>query len=61
MLKAKAAVAATSMSEMAVLRFITGIGLGGVFPTTISLLSESAPRRFRASCFRVDAQHPLRS
>jgi AAHS family 4-hydroxybenzoate transporter-like MFS transporter len=43
------AVFATSLDEMAVLRFITGIGLGGVFPTAIALLNETAPRKFRAS------------
>ena len=31
------------------LRFVTGLGVGGVVPTTIALLTETAPRRFRAS------------
>jgi AAHS family 4-hydroxybenzoate transporter-like MFS transporter len=40
---------ATSLDQILYLRFIVGIGLGGVMPTTLALLAESAPRNFRAS------------
>jgi MFS transporter, AAHS family, 4-hydroxybenzoate transporter len=38
---------ATSLEQMLVLRFITGIGIGGLMPNTIALNSELAPRRWR--------------
>ena len=40
---------ATSIHELVYLRFLAGIGLGGVMPTTLALLAETAPKRFRAS------------
>jgi len=43
-----ASVIATSFQQMIVLRFIAGIGVAGVMPTTVAYISEFAPRRFRA-------------
>ena len=40
---------ATSLDQILYLRFLVGIGLGGVMPTTLALLAESAPKRYRAS------------
>jgi MFS transporter, AAHS family, 4-hydroxybenzoate transporter len=40
---------ATSVTYLAALRFVTGIGLGGALPTAISLTSEYAPARLRAT------------
>ncbi|MBL8630405.1 MAG: MFS transporter [Rhodospirillaceae bacterium] len=40
---------ATSLQELMVLRFFTGIGLGGALPNIIALASEYAPRQRRAS------------
>ena len=40
---------ANSLDEILYLRFLVGIGLGGVMPTTLALLAESAPKRYRAS------------
>lgn len=40
---------ASSIDQLVYLRFLTGIGLGGVMPTTLALLAETAPKRFRAS------------
>lgn len=48
-LPAFAAMFVTSLDQLPILRFITGLGLGGVFPTTIALLNETAPKKFRAS------------
>jgi AAHS family 4-hydroxybenzoate transporter-like MFS transporter len=39
---------ATSLEQMTVLRFLTGIGIGGLMPNTIALNSELSPRRWRA-------------
>jgi len=36
---------ATSLDELVVLRFLTGLGLGGAMPNAVSLASEYAPRR----------------
>ena len=44
-----AIVYADSIEEIRILRFLAGIGLGGVMPTTLSLLAESAPKKYRAS------------
>jgi len=44
-----AAVTATSFDEMIVLRFIAGMGLAGIMPITVALVSEFAPRKNRAS------------
>jgi len=37
-----------NLLQMEVLRFITGIGLGGLMPNTIALTSELSPKRWRA-------------
>ena len=37
--------AAGSLTELIVLRFLTGIGIGGMLPNTIALNAEYAPRR----------------
>jgi AAHS family 4-hydroxybenzoate transporter-like MFS transporter len=39
--------AATSLQQFVVLRFLTGIGLGGVIPNVIALTAEMAPKRLR--------------
>lgn len=38
---------ATSLNQFAVLRFLTGIGLGGMIPNVLALAAEVAPRRLR--------------
>lgn len=40
---------ANSLASMMALRFIAGIGIGGVLPITVALNTEFAPRRIRAS------------
>ena len=40
---------ANSLGSMMALRFIAGIGIGGVLPITVALNAEFAPRRIRAS------------
>lgn len=44
-----AVVAAENVSQITWLRFITGIGMGGIMPNAIALNSEMAPRRLRAT------------
>jgi len=44
-----AMVLATSLEQMFVLRFVAGIGIGGLMPNTVSLTSELSPKRFRAT------------
>lgn len=44
-----ALVATTSLHQLIVLRFFTGIGIGGLMPNTIALNTELAPRRLRAT------------
>jgi len=44
-----ACVWATSLQELVALRFLTGIGLGGLLPNTIALIAEYAPKRWRAT------------
>lgn len=39
---------ADSLMELGILRFITGVGLGGVLPNVIALTAEVTPRRWRA-------------
>ncbi|MFC1840012.1 MFS transporter [Thermodesulfobacteriota bacterium] len=39
---------ATSFNELLVLRFLTGLGLGGALPNVVSLSSEYAPKRLMA-------------
>jgi MFS transporter, AAHS family, 4-hydroxybenzoate transporter len=48
-----ATVLATSITQIAVLRFIAGIGIGGFMPNIIALVGEFAPRRFRATLIIV--------
>ncbi len=38
---------ADTVGELAVLRFLTGLGLGGAMPNVVSLASEYAPRRLQ--------------
>ncbi len=38
---------ASSVSDLVILRFVTGLGLGGVLPNTIALTGEYAPQRRR--------------
>ena len=40
---------ATSLEELTVFRFLAGIGIGGVVPNTIALLTETAPKRYRVT------------
>ncbi len=40
---------ATSLEQVALYRFLTGLGIGGVVPNVIALLSETAPKRYRIS------------
>jgi AAHS family 4-hydroxybenzoate transporter-like MFS transporter len=39
---------ATTIHQLEVLRFLTGIGIGGLMPNTIALNAELAPRQWRA-------------
>ena len=39
--------AASSIFTFVVLRFLTGIGLGGVIPNVVALVSEMSPKRYR--------------
>lgn len=43
-----ASVYATSLDQLLVLRFLSGLGMGGLLPNTIALNTEYAPRRVRA-------------
>jgi AAHS family 4-hydroxybenzoate transporter-like MFS transporter len=40
---------ATSVAELLVLRFISGIGLGGIMPNATALIGEYSPRRLRVT------------
>ena len=40
---------ATSLHQLMVLRFVVGLGLGGVIPNVIALNAEFAPKRLRAA------------
>jgi AAHS family 4-hydroxybenzoate transporter-like MFS transporter len=44
-----ATVWATDLDQVVVLRFLSGIGIGGLMPNTIALNSELAPKRLRAA------------
>ena len=44
-----AAVKAGSVSDLVILRFLAGIGIGGLLPNTIALNAEFAPKRLRAT------------
>ncbi|MFB5191395.1 MFS transporter [Alicyclobacillus fastidiosus] len=46
-------VVAGNLSELVVLRFITGFGLGGVMPNAIALTSEYCPERVRRTIVSV--------
>jgi AAHS family 4-hydroxybenzoate transporter-like MFS transporter len=48
-LPALATAFAGTRDELLVLRFLTCLGIGGVLPNVIALLTESAPKRIRAS------------
>ena len=39
---------ATSLSQLMILRFLTGLGLGAAMPNVVTLLSEYSPARHRA-------------
>lgn len=43
-----AMVFAANLQQLFVLRIVTGIGIGGLMPNTVSLTSELSPKRFRA-------------
>lgn len=40
---------ASTLNQIIVLRFLTGIGIGGLMPNTIALNSELSPKRYRAT------------
>lgn len=44
-----ATMATTSLSGLITMRFLTGVGLGGLLPNPIALNAEFAPKRFRAT------------
>lgn len=44
---------ATSVGMLTVLRFLTGIGLGGAMPASIALVAEYAPTRWRGTMVTV--------
>ncbi|HXZ02642.1 MAG TPA: MFS transporter [Stellaceae bacterium] len=44
-----AATLCRSVPELTILRFLTGIGLGALFPNIIALVAEFAPRRLRGT------------
>ena len=44
---------ATSLDALRLLRFLTGLGLGGGLPNAVALVSEYAPRRLRATMVTV--------
>lgn len=44
-----ATIATSTLDEVLPLRFITGVGLGGLLPNTIALNAEFAPKRMRAT------------
>ncbi|MFL5309808.1 MAG: aromatic acid/H+ symport family MFS transporter [Myxococcales bacterium] len=46
-------VTADSVQSLVVLRFITGLGLGGAMPNAIALTTEFAPRRIRATTVMI--------
>jgi AAHS family 4-hydroxybenzoate transporter-like MFS transporter len=44
---------ATSVPELAALRFFTGVGIGGIMPVTVALTSDYLPERLRAAVIMV--------
>lgn len=47
------AVLATSVTQLIALRFLAGIGIGGLPPTLIALVAEYAPQRYRATAIII--------
>lgn len=47
------AVLATSVPQLIFLRFLAGVGIGGLPPTLIALIAEYAPKRYRATAIIV--------
>src|SRR5439155_17970489 len=39
----------TTLNSLVLLRFLTGLGLGGAMPNVVSLASEYAPKRLQAT------------
>jgi MFS transporter, AAHS family, 4-hydroxybenzoate transporter len=54
-LSSLATVLATSITQLFVLRFLTGVGLGGALPLAVALVSEYAPRRRHATIVTIMA------
>ncbi|HTH99280.1 MAG TPA: MFS transporter [Stellaceae bacterium] len=48
-LPAVAVAFASSMDHLIYLRFLAGLGIGGVIPNVVALLNETAPKKFRAT------------
>jgi AAHS family 4-hydroxybenzoate transporter-like MFS transporter len=48
-----ACVYATSIPQLVVWRFVTGIGIGGIMPVTVALTSDYVPERLRAPIIMV--------
>ncbi|MGH7091088.1 MAG: MFS transporter, partial [Stellaceae bacterium] len=44
---------AQSIDQLYILRFLTGIGVGGLMPNSIALTAEYAPRRYRATVIAI--------
>ncbi len=44
---------ATSLDQLAVFRFLSGLGMGGVVPNVIALLTETAPKPYRITFVMV--------
>jgi AAHS family 4-hydroxybenzoate transporter-like MFS transporter len=40
---------ATSLDQLTIFRCVTGLGIGGVIPNIVALLTETAPKRFRVT------------
>lgn len=49
-----ATAAATTLDQLVVLRFLTGLGLGGAMPNTIALTAEFSPHEKRATAVTVN-------
>ncbi|MCX2644041.1 MFS transporter, partial [Klebsiella pneumoniae] len=39
--------------EFAILRFIAGLGIGGVMPTVVALMTEYAPKKIRSTLVAI--------
>src|SRR3954468_21054262 len=44
---------ATSLDQLAMFRFLSGLGMGGVVPNVIAFLTETAPKPYRATFVMV--------